>query len=79
MRFNELTMIFISNTKTIMTSWQNGCIVRPFELDSYEDYLEGEDPDWSDDVDETFYDPYMGCDCWDDGCCDWQIAKPNTK
>ena len=22
---------------------------------------------WDDDVDESFYDPYMGCECYDDG------------
>lgn len=27
-----------------------------------EDY---DNEDYIDDVDETFYDPYMGCDCWD--------------
>ena len=24
-----------------------------------------DDEEWEDDVDETFYDPYLGCDCYE--------------
>ena len=30
-----------------------------------DDDPEGEDYDFNDDVDESFYDPYSGCDCYD--------------
>ena len=32
-----------------------------------EDEDEDDEEDFEDDVDETNYDPYMGCDFWDDG------------
>ena len=32
------------------------------DWDEYEDEDEDEDEDWDDDVDETNYNPYMGCD-----------------
>lgn len=34
------------------------------------DMFEDEEPDFPDDVDETNYDPYMGCDCYDTYDCD---------
>ena len=30
-----------------------------------DDDFEDEDYDFNDDVDESFYDPYSGCDCYD--------------
>ena len=39
------------------------------ECDYYFDEVEYDD--WDDDVDETFYDPYMGCDFYDCGDC-WE-------
>lgn len=37
----------------------------------YEDDDDDDYPDWDDDVDETFYNPYMGCDDWDFGGDEW--------
>ena len=34
------------------------------------DMFEDEEPDFPDDVDETNYDPYMGCDCFETCDCD---------
>ena len=35
-------------------------------------FEEDEEDYWDDDVDETNYDPYLGCDFYDtDDCCDW--------
>ena len=38
-------------------------------LDMFED-VEDEEPDFPDDVDETNYDPYMGCDFFETCDCD---------
>lgn len=39
-------------------------------LDMFEDVEEEKEPDFPDDVDETNYDPYMGCDFFDTCNCD---------
>ena len=41
------------------------CTLDDFMNEPEED--EDEEWDFEDDVDETNYDPYMGCDFWDDG------------
>lgn len=38
--------------------------IAPCECDDDDDF-EDEDYDYDDDVDESFYDPYLGCDCYD--------------
>lgn len=58
--FDELTQWLIEDITYIMDCWKNGRIAG-----------ETEDYDIFDDIDETFYDPYMGQDWYDCfGCPD---------
>lgn len=74
---------FIFNTRVVLTAWEKG--ITPFkmecdELFAIEDAVaremglveeeEEEEEDFCDDVDETFYDPYCGCEIYDD--CDYE-------
>ena len=59
-RLDETKYNLIENVKAILNCWANGEIV--VYVDDYEDFY--------DDVDETNYDPYMGCDFYDCGSYD---------
>lgn len=59
----ELTATFITSLHFIMENWNEEIIV---VCDDDEDpEWDDEWPDWDDDVDETNYDPYLGCDFFD--------------
>lgn len=53
---------FLETFKTTIACWNNGEAV----TDIYE-LVDDEEEDFYDDVDETNYDPYLGCDFYDCG------------
>jgi hypothetical protein len=73
---------FIFEIRTILTAWEKG--ITPLEMEWDELYaiedavsrdmglVEDDDIDdnFCDDVDETFYDPYCGCEIYDN--CDYE-------
>ena len=56
----ELTATFITSLRFIMENWNEEIIV---VCDDDED--PEWDDEWPDDVDESNYDPYLGCDFFD--------------
>ena len=56
---------FLDTLKTTIACWNNGEAV----TDIY-DFVDDEGEDFYDDVDETNYDPYLGCDFYDCGSYD---------
>lgn len=72
-KFDNLTGTFIEVMLDICVEWELGNAVKLYEYEwdnvlimSEAHKLEAIDCDIDDDVDESFYDPYMGCDCYDD-------------
>ena len=58
---------FIDAIKTVLECWEQGQAV----TDIYDiERDEAEEEDFYDDVDETNYDPYLGCDFYDFGGCE---------
>lgn len=55
--FSLALLIFVEEMDYVL-KYGNYCLDDGF-MDDPDDY------DWCDDVDETFYDPYMGCDFYD--------------
>ena len=71
--FDNLTGDFITVMLDIFAEWEIGESVKLYEYEwnnvlimSEAHKLECIDCDLVDDVDESFYDPYMGCDYYDD-------------
>lgn len=81
--FDNLTGGFLGAFDFILENWAvgNTCRLYDFEWDNViimsiahkQEAIETADyDDFEDDVDETNYDPYMGCDFYDfGGCEDW--------
>lgn len=78
-----LTKNFIYQVRATLTAWERGIGVLDLtyeEVYAIEDAtclelglpLEDEEEDFCDDVDETFYDPYCGCEIFDDCGFEWQ-------
>ena len=59
----------IDAIKTTLACWENGEAV----TDIYDIERDENDDFYEPDVDETNYDPYLGCDFYDCGCedCGW--------
>ncbi len=60
---------FLDVFKTTLACWENGEAV----TDIYDIERDEDDDFYELDVDETNYDPYLGCDFYDYGCedCGW--------
>lgn len=77
--FDNLTGDFITVMLDIFAEWEIGESVKLYEYEwnsvlirSEAHKLEAIDCDIDDDVDESFYDPYMGCDFYEPcECLDW--------
>lgn len=73
--FDNLTGEFIGVFTAVCAAWENEMSFALYEFEWQNEDIanfvnellaEENDGDFNDDVDETFYDPYMGCDCYDD-------------
>lgn len=76
-KFDNLTGTFIEVMLDIFVEWELGNTVKLYEYEwdnvlimLAAHKLEAIDCDFVDDVDESFYDPYMGCDCYGDYAID---------
>lgn len=70
-KFDNNTADFISMFTWITDAWRQGESTLPCEWIWKNPILKeiagnDEEPDFDDDVDESFYDPYLGCDIYDD-------------
>lgn len=79
-KFDNITANFIGAFGMIFGNWKEGNVVKPYEFIwdnpilaemAENQYAEECLDDFNDDVDETFYDPYAGCEIWDNCNYEW--------
>ena len=62
-----ITNDFIDELQHIMGLWEQGISAKDWAEEDTQDL----DDEFWDDVDETFYDPYAGCEIWDNCNYEW--------
>ena len=79
-KFDVDTAHFVATIGSVMENWHLGNVVKAYgfiwhnpilaemaEKQCADECLD----DWDDDVDETFYNPYAGCEIWDNCNYEW--------